>query len=352
MAYLFLRLEKHPKEIRYLIPLSLFLVLSSEIISLLIIATLLFLLFNYVSDISLEKIQKEYLYFLLFFFLWSSFIIYKNAFLIHGVSIIWKNTPDALLMGYFKEITLNTWITSIGIFPFIFGSFVSFRYLFKKKSKKVNFFVSIFISSLILFISKLDSSKNSILFIGTSLIILFGVFMRDFMNNFTKTKLIKNKNVIYSVFFIALFMTQIVPGIMEVNKTIKETPNNDYFSGLDWIRVNTEEDSTILSAIKEGHRVEYFSKRIIIADSNFLLVEDIDEKTSDINTAFTSRSKIEVTSILEKYTIDYVFVSKITLVSLGIDEPKEILECLDLIYSNEETKVYKRNIEKCSLKRI
>ena len=103
----------------------------------------------------------------------------------------------------------------------------------------------------------------------------------------------------------------------------------------------------ILALVDDGHYIEYFGGRKTVADSNFLQIHDTRQRLKDIETVFTTQSKIAATKILNKYNATYIYVSPTAKRLYNIEFlPYEDNDCISLIYTGE-VRLYKST---CTLK--
>ena len=352
LLYLFLNLEKEKDVLNLLIFLTLIVVLSSASTILIILGILIFIILSYLENVPLKKIELEYTAFFVFFFLWTNFIIFKEAFQKHGLSIIWSNIPPSIVTSYFANINIVQAVSSIGFLPFIFGTYTTYNYLLKKKSKNVSLFITLFLSTFLLFILKLIQTDLAFAMMGTSLVVLFGRFLRDLFSVIKKTKFAKLTNWVYMIVILLLLLTQFVPGLILMTENINKSHDKNYINGFIWFKKNTKKNSVILAIPEEGNLITYFGERKNIIDTEFILIDDVEVRHNDINAVFTHKFKIEAIRILEKYNVDYIVFSNRTKEKYSIEEIAYIHdECFDLVL-NETIQIYKINKELCVVKEL
>jgi len=91
--------------------------------------------------------------------------------------------------------------------------------------------------------------------------------------------------------------------------------------GLDWIRNNTPQNTTILCWWEDGHMIKGYTERDVVirnpshetlnsvANPSGVVEFDPNEKIVEVAKAFTANDSTEMISIMNKYDADYVFVS-------------------------------------------
>jgi hypothetical protein len=261
-----------------------------------------------VENLKVKKLENEVVVFLLFFYLWANFIIYKSAFLKHGFSIIWGNIPRITLQEYFAGIDPVRAMASIGLFPLIFGSYIVYKYLMRKKSKSVMVFISISLLTTALLLLQLIQVKLALVFIGSTLAVLFGRFLQDLQVDLRKTKLSRFLNYFYVLVIMLFSLTQIIPGVFTMIETVNEAPSENYIEVFKWLNT-TQKGATIMALPQEGHLITYFGKRKNVMDTQYLLIEDADQRLKDISSIYTTKFRIEVIRTLTKYNADYLLLT-------------------------------------------
>jgi len=136
-------------------------------------------------------------------------------------------------------------------------------------------------------------------------------------------------------------MTSFVPSLLYAYNSIKNVPTKEDIETLTWLRENTPEDSVILTNINEGHLVTYFSQRKNVVDSNYLLISNINQRINNIKIIYTTPYKVDAVRLLNKYNVDYIYLSKDTRQMYDISDLKYATDdCFSLVY-NKTTMIYK-----------
>jgi len=120
----------------------------------------------------------------------------------------------------------------------------------------------------------------------------------------------------------------------------KHKPSLADIEALEWVKENTHENDVILGRVEEGFLINYIAERKNVADSNFLFIKNIDQRYNDINSLFTLRLKSEAVRLINKYDIDYIFLSTKTMEEYNISRLFYAEEdCFELAY-NKDALVY------------
>ncbi|MBN2421707.1 hypothetical protein JXB41_00650 [Candidatus Woesearchaeota archaeon] len=341
--YFFMNLEKETTSISYLLILLFVLIASSSLSFLLIFSLLIYLLFCYLEKIKNTKKEMELILFSLFFFLWANFIVFKKAFQLHGLKLIWQNLPQFMFDRYFTQINLWEAIYSIGLVPLLFGVIIVYNYLFKKKSKTSYLLISICLSIFLLSWLKLINILDALVFLSTTLTILSALFIKQFNLLIKKTKISKYQNIFILIFLILISLTSILPGILYSYEAIENSPSSEDIEPFLWIENNTDKNSVILTTIREGHLLSYFGKRKNVIDSNFLLIPNINVRINDTSVMYTTNYKINALQMLLKYDVNYILFSEKAEEDYLVQElPYFDNDCFTLEY-NKSAKIYRLN---------
>ncbi|MBD3203621.1 hypothetical protein GF327_04960 [Candidatus Woesearchaeota archaeon] len=347
LIYYFIRMSRDVKKKvyrkygTYMIILLSAMLLTSSLSFILVFSLLIYLLLCYIQKIEITRREIEFTLFSLFFYLWLNFIVYKKAFISHGMKVIWKNLPEAILGQFFAHITLWEAIYTIGFIPLIFGVIVIYNYLFKRKSKRIYLLISLCISTFALSWFKLITITDTLLFLSCTLAVLSSRLIKEASVYLRKTRFSWTSKLFFVLIILLFCITSLIPGLQYFEETIEKAPTQDYINTFFWIRYNTPTNSTVLGTIQEGHLISYFSERKNVADTDYLLVKNINTQISDIEQIYTDIYKINALQKIMKYDIDYVLFSrkareKYNIEKISYIEPK----CFKLVYDNID-KIYK-----------
>ncbi len=326
----------------------------------------LLLLFGLVTYIFLMKIngfepkkeEKEFIFFAVVLALWFYLLLYKAALLRYGIEILWQNIPPTLIDKYYYNITIISAIYLIGLVPLLFGLVVTYYTLFTgtKKPEEIHPFHeqhrrAIFPLIGVLFIVtifhwfKIIEFTIGLTYLAVLLVVLSGFGYMEFQQYVEKTKLRRWSNAIFILVFMIFIGSSVVPSIYYSTQRMKETITSKEVAFLRFLPDIAEEDAIIISLVDDGHYVEYFSQRKTVADTNFLQIEDAKQRLKDINTLFTTQSKVIATKIMNKYNAQYIYISPTAKKLYGIDYLNyEDNDCFQLLYVGD-VRLYKSTCE-------
>lgn len=306
-TYLFLRLEKDDNSIIWLILSLIFLVLSSSASFIVIFGLIVYSVICFIEKIKQPQKEQEFIFFSVFFYLWANFIIFKRAFQEQGIRIIWQNIPKEILKTYYFTHGPLEIISLIGIIPLVIGILTIYRYFGKKKSRQTYLLMSTVASPFILFWFKLVPFTQAISFLGVALCLLSTQGIKDGIRYLKRTKIGEKDGLIKMYFVILVVVVHIVPAIFTGLASPESIPDEETISALSWVRENTDENASLLVPLTIGNTAAYLSKRKVIMDGDFMLVDNAEIRYEDVKTLYETQYKIDAIRLIEKYDIDYIF---------------------------------------------
>jgi hypothetical protein len=340
--YFFIKISKEIKYTSIFIILLAILRLSHPSVVILILVLLVYLLLLKIERIKQSRAEIEIILFSTFIITWSLFITFKKPFLVHGPWVIWQNIPKQILTNYFSELTILEGIYKIGIVPFVSGLYTIYYFLFKEKNKKVYLLISVALTVLLLLWLKLIQLSVGLMFLGIVLSILFSLFYELFFKYFKKTRFSDYNNIFLIILFLIIVFSSVIPSLYSARIEIQKAVTNEEIKALKWIRRNTENNTTILSALDEGHLITSIANRKNVIDTNFILIKNIDHRLKDIRRIYNSIFETQAISLLNKYNVNYIYFSPRAKEVFGISELEFVKdsECFENVYNNT-VEIYK-----------
>ncbi|MBN2458822.1 hypothetical protein JXB28_00930 [Candidatus Woesearchaeota archaeon] len=336
LSYAFLRIEEKGFTTMCL-ALTIILLLTHASVFILLLSFFVYFIILALEKQGISKREIETALFLFFLSLWFYVLLYKKAFFLHGIRFIWQNIPAPLLSSYFQDISFFEVIYAVGIIPLLLGVYAIYIILFKARGRAAMLYISFSLMSFIMLWLKLLPFQIGLLLLSLNLIILSGVAIKTSLVAISKTKVSRLSSIIAAALII-LFLITIIPSLL-AEPTASIPPERD-MGALEWIRNNTSPNSIILGNIDEGFLINYLAGRKNVADSNFLFVNEINQRYSDINRMFDLRLESEALRLLNKYDVDYIFLSTKSMDEYDIDQLFYAEKnCFDLVY-DKEAKVY------------
>ncbi|MGV8087257.1 MAG: hypothetical protein ACP5N1_06525 [Candidatus Woesearchaeota archaeon] len=351
IVYCLLKLSER-KYVDYALILMFLLVLTTPLAFVLIIGLLLYLVLLKLENFAIEMKELEIILFFTFLVFWVNLLIYKNAFLIHGLLVVWKNIPMQILANFFGNIGFIQSLGAISIIPIVFGVYAFYAAFHLDRSKEILILIALGMSTFILLWFKLLDIVTGFMFLSITLVILTAYSLKRFDDFISKSKIHKYDKLLMGA-LIVLFIITTIPSILYIVNNPdfgpSNTPSLSDVEALNWAKENLPKTACIASGLDEGNMVAYFGERKNIMDTNFLLTPRIDQRLKDINELYTTAFETRSIDILNEYNAKYLLVTKNTLEEYGIDEIKYLKDssCFKIEYQNTETYLYSMN---CKLK--
>ncbi len=279
----------HPSAFLFLITLSFFIILSVN------------------EDFNTDKLKKEVILLSLCIILFIEFLIYKKAFIAHGIDVVRTNVPVQFLTSYFNLDLLGD-ISKVGALIIVFG--LSGIILgWKKKQEEIFLLSSLILATLILLGLRLIRPDIGLMFLSIALVIFSGITFQVILKYFDITKFSKYKKLFTSIFVLILIASLILPTFLgAANNITYETPTEYELLVLNWIKENALPDVTVLAPIEKGYVITVIANKRNVIDSNFLLAPDTSERFKDVTTIYSTKSEVEALELLNKHNVDYIFV--------------------------------------------
>lgn len=308
---------------------------------LLVIGFLFYLLLVKLANFETNRANLEAILFSSLLAFWVVFIIYKNAFLSHGIAVIWQGVPEQILRHYFFDISILEVIYKIGIVPLLAGIFVIYRYISSKINKDVYFLISLALSIIILTTLHLLKPEFSLAFTGIILTILFGVFLSDFWDYLANARFRPIRILLLSLVLISLVFTNVLPSLNYVQESIKKSDLTDISEALTWLNQNSKTGEVVLSSLEEGHLVTFFAKRPNVIDAWFILQTDAGMRLRDTDSIYKTSYSTEAIPLLNKYGVKYILFTPETAQRYKLSSLKFVNEeCFEPVY-DKNIKIYR-----------
>jgi len=346
LLYVFIDIDVEPN-VYWFVIFSIFVALIHPVSILFLFSLLIYFIILRMSGMKKKEKATESFLASIFIILWAQLIIYKKAFLIHGTSIIYQNIPAILLTNYYPQIFLIDLMAFLGVIPFVIGSYITYKYLFKAKNRSIFLIISLATISLLAVWLRLVEPREGLLFLGLSFSILCGVYFAEIIAYLKLTKFYYPKLAILAVLTItAVFSISFI--ISDFDKETSQIVPQNIIIDLKKLANDKEEiigDKTTAAPIKYGHAINYFAKKPNMIDYNYLLRNDIDTRVKDLDKIYTSNNQIEILELFDFYKIGYVIVDDTAREKYNIKEhPAFYTPACFEIFQGDIT-IYKRKCE-------
>ncbi len=330
--YLFLKIDNKLYLAPFLV-VSFFIGALNPLVFVIVITLIMWHILIYVEQIKLTAVKKEATLFLGLFVLLFQFFFYKEVFLNNGMGVVYQNIPTGVLQNYFSDLSFLELAGNIGVLSIIFGIYGLFRSI-TKKNEVVLLYAAFALSLLLLLIFKLIPLNIGIVLLGVSFIIVSSVGYERFFNYLSITKVARFSKTIFVIMLLLIILPMGLQSINVGAEAVDKAPTPIEIELLSFIRAETPVSSVILGGINEGHLINYYTQRKNVIDTNFIGSGDINDRYNAVEEVYTTESEVFALKNLEKYSVDYIYLSKDMQEDIG----KETLsysineECFPLIF--------------------
>ena len=310
------------------------------------ISLVVFVVISRIERFKVKKPYAEMIIFSLVLSLWLLLVFYKQAFAFHSFEIVFKNMPFSVIGQHFAEVNLAEAIYLTGIIPFIYGMISLYKFLFRKRFFEGFLMISLVITpALLLWLTFIEVTQG-ILFLGVFVTILFSSHYNSIKafvkkSKFSHIKYYQHYFVVSSI--IAFVLTSVLPSFFLAGALVDTSLNENEFQAMTWIEENTPPDSVILAQLEEGNAIASIAKRKNVIDSNFLLVRNINLRHREFEKMLNSPYKTETISLMNKYQVNYVYISKRKIVN--VFEDKFQGTCFDEVFTNNDVDIFEVKCE-------
>lgn len=319
------------------------LVLTTPMSIILVGILLVYMMLCKIESLKLMRYESELTIFSSFLTIWLYFVVYKKMIVLHGVHVLFHNTPDFIKAYVFGQFSVVSSIVLVGLVPVIAGIYIIYKHLFTEKHKYYDLMISFALVSAIMVGFGLLPLTSSLTLIGISLSILFADYYERLSTYLSRSKLSGLFRVIMVLLILLVLLTSFIPAYYTTAVKNYEVVSAQDVAAIVWLRYDAPDDAVIAVSPVEGSLVAYASGKSVVADMDFLGVNDAQTVNEDLRTLFRSPWKTDALEITDKYNITYVLITDTTREFYGIDDLEYADEkCFPTIYNDHErAKIYK-----------
>ncbi|MDP7180023.1 MAG: hypothetical protein QF824_02025, partial [Candidatus Woesearchaeota archaeon] len=141
---------------------------------------------------------------------------------------------------------------------------------------------------------------------------------------------------------ISFLLTSLIPALALADTTTKNSLQSYEVDAFTWLEENSLSDEKVLASVEEGHVITYYSRRMNVMDSNFLLINNINQLYEDVSSIYTTFSQTEAVKLLNKHKVDYLVLSPRVKKEFDIEKLAYFSrQCFEIVYRTEQIKIYK-----------
>jgi len=250
--------------------------------------------------------------------------------------------PSQILDSYFRQVDVFLSIANVGLIPLLFGIYAVYKYMFKERDKRTYLLMAFALAVALLLWFRLITLEVGLMFLGAILVPLLAQALDILFSYVEKTKVAAHANYLWAAIIIVFILTSVLPSIAYGSEVVKFSVSPAEIDALVWLRDSTPAGSVVLSTVSEGNLVAAIAQRKTAVDDDFLLIRESDDVFEDVKQIYTSILKTGAVELLNKYGVNYIYLSPRATAEFGITELKYAeKDCFDLVYDVSEVKIYK-----------
>ncbi|MGM5488019.1 MAG: hypothetical protein ACQESG_03665 [Nanobdellota archaeon] len=341
MMHAFLNINKSKTYTKIFIASILVLSLTHITAYVIIFGFLAYLLLLRLENLQQTKAELEIILFSVLFVFWTQFIIFKKAFLEYGPAILLQNIPRQVVET--QQVLVLDIITLVGILPLLGGMYIIYKYSFKEKKRPIYLLLAFFIVLAVFMTTNLIPLSIGLIFSALLLTILFAQSVKLSLLFIDRSKFSHLRGLMILFFVLAYGLTIFVPTLhfsaIELDNRLSESE----VEAMHFLKNHTEQDAVILTPYILGHFVAYNAERTTVADGNFLLIENINQRFEDIREMYQTDFETKAIELLNKYDIDYIYISDRVKDFYGIRQVGYVTDqdCFQLVFEEGDIQIFK-----------
>src|SRR3989338_6060999 len=340
LIYAFFRIKEHAFQVLYFTCLLLLLIILPSLF-LILLGFLFYFVLLKTEKIGIIAADLEVILFSLFLVVWAYMLLFKKLFLAHGIAFIWLNLPQQLISDIFARFSILEGIYTISLVPFFAGIFSVYYFIFRRNYPQVYLMIALSIITTLAIWFGFYPLQEGLMLLGLFLVLLASFSYTLLLNYAERIKYPYAYPLLSIAVLILIVFTSLVPSLQVAHANIEERISEEQVATLTFLLEQTHPSSIVFSDIQDGYLLSSLAQRRNVIEPNFLLSLDASERYQDMKRILSTLNPEEAYLLLDKYGVDYVYVSPSILFNpeaqiLKFDEyPK----CFQLVY-DKAYKIY------------
>ncbi|MBS3127889.1 hypothetical protein J4410_01995 [Candidatus Woesearchaeota archaeon] len=340
LIYAFFRIKEHAFQVLYFTCLLLLLIIHPSLF-LILLGFLFYFVLLKTEKIGIIAADLEVILFSLFLVVWAYMLLFKKLFLAHGIAFIWLNLPQQLISDIFARFSILEGIYTISLVPFFAGIFSVYYFIFRRNYPQVYLMIALSIITTLAIWFGFYPLQEGLMLLGLFLVLLASFSYTLLLNYAERIKYPYAYPLLSIAVLILIVFTSLVPSLQVAHANIEERISEEQVATLTFLREQTHPSAIVFADIQDGYLLSSLAQRRNVIEPNFLLSLDASERYQDMKRILSTLNPEEAYLLLDKYGVDYVYVSPSILFNpeaqiLKFDEyPK----CFQLVY-DKAYKIY------------
>jgi hypothetical protein len=307
-SYLFIKAHDSQKNRRMFFIVTMFMIFLHPSSWIWLFGFAVYFIICWVEHIKIANWVIESFIAIFFFALVWTTITFRKALSFHGISILWQNIPIAIRATSFTQFNFFMAISLVGIIPFAAAFWVMYKQGYKARNKKIIFMVAQMTSAFLLLWLTFVSFFVGLMFFAVSLLSLFPLFYKSFLEYVKKTKFANYDKFVWAGAILLLVLTSAVPSLVFTALEVRDGITSEMVDAAEFIKENTAPDATIISSLYDSQFIMSHSKRKTFMDDVFLLAPAPDVRFDAVENIYSTSFGTVVLGIIAEYELENVYI--------------------------------------------
>jgi hypothetical protein len=261
----------------------------------------------WLERIKVSMWSKEAFLSLAFFNLVWTLLWFHEPLRLHGVGVLWQNTPAVLRGLIYSNFNFFSVISLIGIVPLVAAAWTVYRQLSSQRNRNAIFLISQMLAAFLLLWFTFIPFIVGLMLFAASAVALFPFFLEDLFSYIRKTKFPSLVPLTWVVLIVLIAASTVVPafvfGIAAQSETVSPASID---AGL--YLSQTPKRSVIISFPEDGQWLLAVTNRTVFMDAHFLLAPAPAVRLKDVEAIYQAQLGVQVLEIIDDYGLESPFI--------------------------------------------
>jgi hypothetical protein len=289
----------------------------SPLIFILALALLAIIVLLRLEDFGVDRRINEMFFFTLLLALWFYVIVYKQALFAEGINVLWQNLPSEFAVISFRNISFIDAINGVGIIAFLLGAIGLYNALFESRDRSSYAVIGAVFAATLALALRIIPVQLGLLLLTLLLAVMAGYGLLISLRYIELTKAPWMKYPFLAIIIAFFFFSAVLPAIVNAKANLQDTPTADDMRSFGSLRATLPADAVLLTTVKEGAAVQYYSNHTTLTDSDFLLVPNGEELVNDIDSVYTAHFSTTIVSKAAKLGFTHILFTRMAAEQYG-----------------------------------
>jgi hypothetical protein len=309
LIFLFL-LQDPDKYLAWIVLLALLLTFLSPLIFVLALALLVGIIILRLEGFGVDRKVGELFFFTLMLAVWFHVLVYKKALFAQGARVLWQNLPAKYAALHFSVPGGLDFIYGLGVITFLFGILGMYHALFEQRERLSFSVTGSAIAVLLLLVTQAIELSLGLLLLSLLLAVMAGHGLCVTVEYIGRTKAPRSVYAFAALIFVLFLFTALLPALSDAQEALSSAPDAHEIASLQRLRDQLPAGTVMLTTVREGAAVQYYSNITTLTDDDFLLLAGGEELVRDIDAVYTARFGFTIVDKAGKLGFSHVLFSK------------------------------------------